>query len=275
MEKNCSCKTSKIDIPRLMTIQRVVEEGKGQYSFFFENTFTETPQPGQFIMVWFPDVDEKPMAISYSTDKEFGFTAQVVGPFTQALAKLKKGASLGIRGPYGKGFTLKNPACVVTGGVGIASVATLIDQLQDPLIIYGARSKAQLIYLQRYKHCQMMITTDDGSQGKKGFTTNVLAEILAANKTIKMVYTCGPEIMMKKVVDICVNHKIPCEASLERYMSCGFGICGKCMINDKITCIDGPVFSDDVLLTMTEFGVSARKKTGKKVSLADYHGSHT
>ncbi|MBI2548135.1 dihydroorotate dehydrogenase electron transfer subunit [Candidatus Woesearchaeota archaeon] len=271
METNCSCKT---DVPRVMTIHRILEEGKGQCSFFFKsflNGSNKPPQPGQFVMVWLPGVDEKPMAISYSTDNEFAFTAQSVGPFTQALTRLKRGDRLGIRGPYGKGFTIKNPACVVAGGVGIASVATLIDQLQDPLIIYGTRSKAQLIYLQRYKKQEMLITTDDGSHGKKGFTTDVLVEVLSSNKTIKMIYTCGPEIMMKKVVALCMQYMIPCEASLERYMSCGFGVCGKCMVNDKITCIDGPVFSGKVLSTLSEFGATARLKSGRKVSLAEHH----
>jgi len=154
----------------------------------------------------------------------------------------------------------------------MASISTLIDKLKNPIIINGARSKKHLIYLKRYKN--MLTTTDDGSYGKKGFTTQVLEEELKKKK-FNMVYTCGPEIMMKKVIDICNKHKIPCEASVERFMACGFGICGKCMVNDKIVCKDGPIFTSKQLKNMDEFGKSARLKSGKKVSLKKYHSTPT
>src|SRR3989344_4249407 len=158
---------------------------------------------------------------------------------------MKKGDKIGIRGPYGTPFSIKKDACVVAGGVGIASVSTLIDALKNPVIVYGARSKEHLIYLKRYKSKKMILCTDDGSFGRKGFTTDALDEVLSQNKKIKVVYTCGPEVMMKKVFEICNKHKVECEASLERYMACGFGVCGKCMINDKICCIYRPVFNSN------------------------------
>ena len=79
--------------------------------------------------------------------------------------------------------------------------------------------------------------------------------------------------MMKKILDICNKYKIEYEASLERFMGCGFGVCGKCMINDKIICIDGPIFNSKQLSKMSEFGSYARLKSGKKVSLRNYHSS--
>ena len=224
-------------------------------------------------MVWLPGFDEKPMAVSYHNKNEFAFTSQAIGTFTKKLETLKKGSKIGVRGPYGTSFSLKSNACVVAGGVGFASVSTLIGSLKNPLIIYGARSKEHLIYLKRYKNKKMIITTDDGSFGRKGFTTDILKEVLQ-NKKVKIVYTCGPEIMMKKVFDLCEKYKIECEASLERYMACGFGICGKCMINDKICCIDGPVFNSRQLRQMPEFGNFARLKSGRKVTLKEYHQVH-
>jgi len=181
---------------------------------------------------------------------------------------------IGIRGPYGSCFTPKQNACIVGGGVGMASVSTLIDALKNPVIINGARSKEYLIYLKRYKNKNMIVATDDGSYGRKSFTTDVLDEVLASNKKIKVVYTCGQEMMMKKVLDICNKYKVQCEASLERYMACGFGICGKCMINDKICCVDGPVFNSKQLSRMPEFGNFARLKSGRKVNLKEYHSVH-
>ena len=263
--------TCRVEIPRMLKISDIVKEGKGQISFFFKNSLD--CKPGQFIMVWLPGVDEKPMAVSYHKKNEFAFTSQAIGKFTKEIEKLKKGDMLGIRGPYGNSFTAKNNACVVAGGVGMASVSTLIDVLKNPLVIYGSRSKGHLIYLKRFKN--MKITTDDGSFGRKGFTTDILREVLENKKNkIKIVYTCGPEIMMKKVFELCRKYKVECEASLERYMACGFGICGKCMVDDKILCVDGPIFNSRQLSQLSEFGNTARLKSGRKVSLKEYHEVH-
>lgn len=266
LSKTELCKT---DIPGIMEISDAVQEGKGQKSFFFRHPIN--CKPGQFIMVWLPGIDEKPMAVSYWNKNEFAFTSQAIGKFTSALDKMKKGGKLGIRGPYGNSFSTKNNACVVAGGVGLSSVSTLIDKLKNPLIIYGARSMNHLIYLKRYKDKNTIITTDDGSFGRKGFTTDILDEVLSKNKKIRVVYTCGPEMMMKKIFEICQRHDVQLEASLERYMACGFGICGKCMINDRICCIDGPIFNSRQLSRMPEFGNSARLKSGRKVTIGEYH----
>ena len=270
MDECCSCRT---EIPIMLEVSDVVKEGKRQTSFFFKHHID--CKPGQFLMVWLPGVDEKPMAVSYYNKKEFAFTSQAIGKFTNALEKIKKDYKLGIRGPYGNFFSTKENACVVAGGVGLSSVSTLIDALKNPLIIYGARTKEHLIYLKRYKSKNMLITTDDGSFGRKGFTTDVLEEVLKNKKNrIKIVYTCGPEIMMKKVFDICNKHKVGVEASLERMMKCGYGICGACMVNDKIVCMDGPIFNSKQLNKLSEFGNTARLKTGRKVSLKEYHKVH-
>src|SRR3989338_4323830 len=263
------CRT---EIPEMLEVSDIAKEGKGQTSFFFRHHLD--CKPGQFIMVLLPGFDEKPMAVSYLSKNEFAFTSQAIGKFTAALENVKKNDRLGIRGPYGNYFSIKNQSCVVAGGVGLSSVSTLIDSLKNPILIYGARSKEHLIYLKRYKHININVTTDDGSFGRKGFTTDILEEMLIRNKNIKIIQTCGPEVMMKKILDLCNNHKVECEASLERYMSCGFGICGKCMVNDKVVCIDGPVFNSKQLNGMSEFGNTARLKSGRKVSLREYHSIH-
>src|SRR3989338_4424980 len=136
-KEECSegCRT---EIPTMLEVSDVVKEGKGQSSFFFRQKIE--CRPGQFIMVWLPQVDEKPMAVSYHNKNEFAFTSQSIGVFTNALDKLKKGSKLGIRGPYGNSFSAKSNACVVAGGVGLSSVSTLIDALKNPMIIYGSRN---------------------------------------------------------------------------------------------------------------------------------------
>ena len=261
---------TRTEIPQMMKISEVVSEGKCQKSFFFKGKIDS--KPGQFVMVWLPDVDEKPMAVAYHKKDEFAITSQIVGRFTKKLDSMKKGEKIGIRGPYGNSFGIKSNACVVAGGVGMSSVSTLIDALKNPIIIYGARTKAHLIYLKRYRNKDLRLCTDDGSHGTKGFTTGLLGELLKNKKNkIKIVYTCGPEVMMKKVFDICNEHKVECEASLERMMKCGYGICGACMCSDKIVCIDGPVFNSQRLSKLEEFGKFARLKSGRKVTLEEYH----
>ena len=263
--------TIRTEMPKMMEISEIRKEAKGQTSYFFKETFD--CKPGQFIMIWLPRVDEKPMAVSYSSKNEFAFTAQKVGPYTTALEKLKKGDKLGIRGPYGSSFSTKKNAVVVAGGVGMSSVSTQIDAQDKATVIYGARSKDHLMYIDRFKKENVLYATDDGSFGHKGFVTDVLREVLEKQK-VGVVQTCGPEIMMQKVFELCEEYKVSCEASIERYMSCGFGVCGKCMVDDQIVCLDGPIFESKMLRKLTEFGKFARYRSGRKISLKEYHGGH-
>ena len=267
MEQQTCMKT---ELPRIHEISKVVEEGKDLRSIFLKGTIAA--KPGQFIMVWLPGVEEKPMAISELRRGEFAFAYHTVGKFTKALDGMKKKGKLGIRGPYGNSFSLAEPAVVVGGGVGMSSVSTLINALKNPTIINGARDAEHVMYRNRFKGRKMIITTDDGSLGRKGFTTDALRDLLRENSKIKKVYACGPEIMMKKILETCSAYKVDCEASLERFMKCGFGICGNCMMDDRILCIDGPIFSSKTLNHLKDFGNSARLKTGRKVPLKEYYG---
>jgi dihydroorotate dehydrogenase electron transfer subunit len=217
-------------------------------------------------MVWIPGLDEKPFSLSYAGD-EPAITVEEKGKFTKSLFEMKEGDYIGLRGPYGKGFEIKGNACVVAGGCGLAPVSVLIERLKDPLVIFGARRKDRLIFKNRFPKAK--VTTDDGSFGAKGFTTDVLEEALKGKK-FGTVYTCGPEIMIKKVFEICERHGIECQASLERYMKCGFGVCGQCEINGLRVCKDGPVFSSEKLRGMKDFGREARLKSGKKVPVSEY-----
>ncbi|MDD5148792.1 MAG: dihydroorotate dehydrogenase electron transfer subunit, partial [Candidatus ainarchaeum sp.] len=116
----------------------------------------------------------------------------------------------------------------------------------------------------------LYITTDDGSEGEKGFTTGVLERLLQKEKFCS-VFACGPEIMLSRVFEICEKNKINCQLNLERFMRCGgMGICGQCAINEWLVCRDGPVFRNEQLRKMLEFGKFARLKSTKKVSLQEY-----
>jgi dihydroorotate dehydrogenase electron transfer subunit len=269
--QNCLLKT---ELPIVLPISRIVNEAKCQKTAFVKSRLNV--RPGQFFMLWIPGLDAKPYAVSYHEKNELGFTSMAIGKFSNAFDRLNVNDKIGLFGPYGNSFSIKSNSCVVAGGVGIASVSTLIDKLKKPIIINGARSKSHLLYLKRYKNKKMLVATDDGSYGRKCFTTTILEELLEDKKNkIKLVCTCGPEIMMKKVLGICNKYKVECEASLERMMKCSFGICGACTCNDMLVCKDGPIFNSKQLNKMSEFGKFARLKTGKKVTIEEYHSTPT
>ena len=257
----------KTELPKIARIKRIVKENDAMKTFFLDGKMDY--EPGQFVMLWIPGVDEKPFSLSY--DNPIGITIEKRGKFTEKLFNMKVGDKIGIRGPYGNGFKIKSNAVVVAGGCGYAPLATLIERLNKPRVIFGCRTKNRVIFKNRFKKLNPRICTDDGSFGFKGFTSELLKNILKEKK-FKAVYTCGPEIMMKKILDICEENKIECQASLERFMKCGFGVCGSCACNGMLVCKDGPVFSSTQLRKMKEFGNFAKLKTGEKAALKEYYG---
>jgi dihydroorotate dehydrogenase electron transfer subunit len=228
-------------------------------------------------MVWLPGVDEKPFAVSYYGDGFFGISVLARGKFTKYMHDMKVGDKVGIRRPFGKGFSIHNGngnACVIGGGCGMASLTTLIDKLQNSstqssniTILNGATTKSKLLFPNRFK--DMITFTEDGSAGKKGYPTDALEDLHKKHR-FEIIYTCGPEIMMHKVYEFCKKNNIQCEASLERYMKCGIGICGQCVCDGQMVCKDGPVFNLQALDVMNDFGRYSLLKSGQKVSTKDY-----
>jgi len=247
---------------RVVEIDEVVEETPSIKTFFFQDS--SNPEPGQFYMVWIPGVDEFPMSISYIGERK-GFTVRKVGAGTEAMHALKDGDKLWIRGPYGRGFRrVDGYALIVGGGSGMATLAPLAE-VQDGDIIIAARSMDELLFLDRFSRRNVYAATDDGSYGFKGFATE-LAERLLEERKYDAIFTCGPEIMMRKIIDMAQSRNIPVQASLERLMKCGIGICDSCSINGYRVCVDGPVFSEE-LKNMSELGKFHRDRSGRKVPL--------
>ncbi len=244
-------------------------------TLFFD--FSISFRPGQFIMVWIPGIDEKPYTVSFHSQNRFGITIEAKGIFSRKAVSLESGDLVGIRGPFGNGFKIiSSPdTAVVAGGCGMAPLGPLVEKL-DPktCFIHGARSEEFILYPDRFK-IERQLCTDDGSLGHKGFVTDLLEAALdvrkkAGQKNFDMVYTCGPEIMMYKVFQICEAHDIPCQVSLERYMRCGFGVCGACVCGKQVVCKDGPVFTSKLLRNMADFNKTALLKSGKPVDLGEY-----
>ncbi len=246
----------------MVKICKVIEEAESVRTFIFSHKMDFAP--GQFIMVWIPRIDEKPFTVSYHTQEEFGITVFRLGEFTKRLYSMNVGDQIGVRGPYGNGFNVSGKACAIGGGVGMAAIVTLATERDDIVIVQGAKTAVSLLYRERFPN--MVMFTDDGTEGRRGFPTDYLSQLQEKHKFEK-IYTCGPEIMMKKVLDFCLSRGVQCEASLERYMKCGVGVCGQCVCDGFRVCTDGPVFSADVLSKINDFGRYSLSKSGKKVNV--------
>lgn len=259
--------TKNSEQPTIFPIKKVVQETPAIKTYTFEHQLKA--KPGQFVMLWIPRVDQKPISVSRQTAGNFDLTVFKVGKATEALFKMKEGDKVGISGPYGRGFNFepKTKIVLIGGGCGSAPLRMLGEEAEKAgcqvTFVTGAKTSKDVLFKDATPGT-CITTTDDGSEGFKGFTTQKLEEILMADKKIDKVYTCGPEIMMKGVVDVCDKYKVPCEISMERYMKCGFGICGQCAVDPLGICIcqAGPVFSGEMAAKITEFGQYHRDKAG-------------
>jgi len=257
-----------MNYPKIVKIQEIIIENKDVKTIKFN--FAEKTKPGQFFMVWIPGIDEIPMSVSIIEGNVKGITFRKVGEATNALFKLKKGDKIGIRGPYGNGFTIKGKKILfVGGGTGIAMIAPAVKEAISKnistTVILGVKNKDEIFFEDRIKKfgAEVFVSTDDGSKGQKGFATDLTKDIMKKEKFSK-IFTCGPEIMTKKLLEI--SGKIPFEASLERYMKCGVGICGQCCVGEGIRiCKDGPIIKGIDLINIKDFGRFKRNASGKKI----------
>ncbi len=236
----------KTSLPTPTTIKKIIKENHLTKTFVLN--IKVKAQPGQFIMVWLPRLAEKPFSLTDSNP--LTFTVRKLGKFTNYLnSKTKAGETIYYRGPFGKG-TFKNTQgkkIFVSGGCGCGPLyffSKTLKSKKTTQIILGAQNKKELLFVNRFKKLgfKTKVCTDDGSQGFKGFTTDLLEKILQKEK-ISCVYACGPMPMLRKIHKLCKTYKIKYQLSLETLMKCGFGVCGSCAIGNKLVCEDGPVFS--------------------------------
>ncbi len=262
------------ETPETATIKKISQETPSIRSFRLD--FPMQAKPGQFAMLWLPGIDEKPFTLT-AEGKECAVTVQEKGKFTKALFKLKEGDKIGIRGPYGNGFSTSRvkKACIVAGGCGAAPILLLAEELQKQgiktAIINGARTEKECLFAERLRKTthDLYITTDDGSLEEQGFVTAPLQRLLEKEK-FDCVFGCGPEAMLKKVFELCEKYKVPCQLNLERYMRCATGICGSCVLGKWLVCKDGPVFNSKQLRETEEFGSKALLKCGKDVPIKEF-----
>lgn len=248
---------------RTARIVGVVTETDEIRTFYFRDALCSQASPGQYVMIWVPGIDEVPMSLSsMEPEGESSVTVQAVGEATRAIHGLTEGDGIGIRGPFGNGFTIVGSSpLIVGGGTGAASLTALVISMLKsglrPTFVLGARTERQLPLrsrLERMLGNRLIPATDDGSYGFKGFASEC-ARGLLNERRFDAVYTCGPELMMAAIFDEADGRGIHVQASLERYIKCAVGLCGSCAIGPYRVCRDGPVFRSDQLRTVRdEFG---------------------
>ncbi|QQS59535.1 dihydroorotate dehydrogenase electron transfer subunit [Candidatus Peregrinibacteria bacterium] len=255
--------------PQSATILRTEELNKSTRLFVLDISFGA--KPGQFVNIWIPNLDEKPFSVASDDGKTMSIVVSAVGPFSTAFFEKNSGEKVGIRGPFGNTFSVqKNKKIVlVGGGFGTAPLHFLGTKSQAEeckiTAIIGARTKDLLLFTDWCEKSgfRTLCTTNDGSAGTEGLVTNVLEKLLETEK-IDLVQSCGPEKMMEAVAKLCQSKGVPSELSLERYMKCGFGLCGQCSCDGTLVCREGTVFSGEKALSLQDFGKFHRDAEGRK-----------
>jgi len=208
-------------------------------------------EPGQFMMVWLPRLGEKPFTLSYSN----AITVKRAGSFTERLVALEPGDIIGLRGPLGRGYPPLWQPALVGGGVGIAELRLLALKSESPQFILGGQTAEEILfYAELQKYGTVSVATEDGSLGIKGLITDLLP-VAASSFAV-----CGPERMM-----VACRPHLPDNQTyyaIERYMKCAVGLCGQCTCSGYRVCVDGPVFSGNMVGRMTDIGKRRRNKSG-------------
>ncbi len=256
----------------IRTIENVIDETPTVRTLVFSDVVLSEVLPGQFAMLWIPGVNELPMSVMITEQSgKAAFTVRKRGESSTALYNIKAGQQIGVRGPYGNSFDIKaGRIALVGGGTGLVPLIRLAKFARpenDVTILMGSKSKDEVFFedlanriLAKNKH-NVVVATEDGSYGQKGFVTDVFENMLKTEK-FDAIYTCGPEVMMHKVVQLANSRGIFVQASLERMMKCGIGICGSCCMDDVLVCHDGTVFDGKFLEGSKEFGHTHRSKAG-------------
>ncbi|OQX18524.1 MAG: dihydroorotate dehydrogenase electron transfer subunit [Candidatus Altiarchaeales archaeon A3] len=237
--------------------KRTENENKTIVTLKLDNGFSHglNVKPGQFMMIWIPGINEKPFSVSKISDDYCEVTIAKVGNFTENLINKEINDGVGIRGPFGSGFKIseEKEILIVAGGVGLAPLAQIpeIYKAQKFTFVVGSKTKNELFFIERLKaneNTKIFISTDDGSDGFKGFVTDLTEEVIKdTNNKFDLIIACGRKEMLKKVYEISKKYDINLQISAEAFMKCGMGICGSCAKGKFLVCKDGPVFTGDDL----------------------------
>lgn len=215
-------------------------------------------KPGQFVEVKVEGSAStflrRPISINYvdRNNNEIWLLVQLVGEGTKAMARLNEGDFLNVLFPLGNGFSVPKKGekvLLVGGGVGVAPLLEYGKALKGvgakPVFLLGARTKTDLMQLDLFgKYGDVYITTEDGTEGEKGFVTQ---HSVLTRESFDRISTCGPKPMMVAIAKFAKANSISCEVSLENMMACGLGACLCCVEKtvkgNVCVCKEGPVFN--------------------------------
>jgi len=211
-------------------------------------------QPGQFIILRIDEKGERiPLTIADYDKKTITIVFLAVGRTTQQLSTLRKGDFiLDFAGPLGNKSEIKEygTVCLIGGGLGVAPIYPIAKALKKAgnkiITILGAKDKSFLFWESTFKEIsdELIICTDNGSKGRKGFVSDALKEVM--QKRLDLVIAIGPPIMMKAISDL-TRQRVKTLVSLNTIMLDGTGMCGGCRVivdgKTKFACCDGPEFN--------------------------------
>ena len=230
--------------------------------------------PGQFLMIRSGSdpcpsdpLLSRPFSIHrINPDNNIEVLYKVVGKGTALLSNVDKGDEVDITGPLGNGFgrVFSDEIIIIAGGIGIAPMVGLIEDIRgrDPqkkiIVFLGGRGEEDLLCVDGLKAIatELILTTNDGSVGLKGYVTDALAQRLSLinhhSLLITSIYACGPTAMLQRISEIIEPLNITAWFSLESNMACGIGICMGCAVKKRgggyfLVCKDGPVFKREAL----------------------------
>ena len=259
---------------RATEIVQVRAESPSVKTFTIYDRLCSKAKPGQFLMLWIPGIDEIPLSVMDAGNGLVSVSVKQVGDATKHLHSMEAGATVGVRGPFGNSFTeSRGRVLLVGGGTGTAPLLFLAKQLAKKTerlsFVEGAKTKDELLFVQELGvvclEKNLVTTTEDGTYGLQCLVTEPLAKLLDRER-FDMIYTCGPEVMVKKIFELTDPRKLPLEASLERLMRCGIGLCGSCVIGKYRVCRDGPVFTASQLREVKdELGISKLGFDGARI----------
>jgi dihydroorotate dehydrogenase electron transfer subunit len=261
-------------MPRDVTtaVLRNRDLGHGNHLLEFEaRELIPGAAPGRFFMIGVPHADvllRRPFSVcglpgTFEDGARDGIQIlyKVVGAGTALLASLRPGAEITVLGPLGQGFTLDDDPgerpVLVAGGIGSAPFPALTAALRGrgkrARLLYGARTASDLPLLEWFRGAcdDVVVTTDDGSSGRRGLVTSALEDALRGDRAGLRLYACGPEPMLRAVARMAIDAGVACEVSLEAHMACGFGVCLGCVVPTRTgrwgeggyerVCVEGPV----------------------------------
>lgn len=238
---------------QFLTVKSVQEIQKNIYKMKLSGNCSEISAPGQFINIRLEGCYlRRPISISSWDAASLTIVFKVVGTGTKILSQIPAGTTLDVLMPLGNGFDSSkggdNPV-LVGGGIGLPPIyslaRTMVHEGKHPTVIAGFNTKDDVILMRdfRFLGIEPIVTTVDGSQGRKGMVTDAMGDL-----DTSYLFACGPEPMLKAVWGVCQDGQF----SFESRMGCGFGACMGCSCQTKYgykrICTEGPILEKEEIL---------------------------